>query len=418
MTSISKDLMEHRAVLLGEAEQVAQRAVNFGREMTATEETKFDELIAEAEKLKNRAAELDGGENRARELDDSFRRAGVGSRRGSQDSSGFGDWAREARIGDRFDLPAVPGAERRALERVVGVETRGQGGSAELRAMSASGGVGQDGVYGQLWQYAITNSQILQAGADVINTADGNTLPFPVATVHATTSDTPTAANAALATSDATLTTVNCTVSKYDYLTLVPTELVQDTTFDLEGYVARAAGRELGRRIAKVASAAAVSGYTTAGVTGPTGTATTFGNAATAGQGSDLFVNLYHSVLPDYRATGAWTMADPTLAASRNVKSATVGEPILVDPIMGGAPRILGAEVYIDQFLPSPGANAKTVYFGEWASLKVRIAGGIRFERSNDYAFGNDQIAFRAIVRCGAVVVDPNAVKYFAHSAT
>jgi len=46
------------------------------------------------------------------------------------------------------------------------------------------------------------------------------------------------------------------------------------------------------------------------------------------------------------------------------------------------------------------------------------FAGGLRFERSNEYAFGNDQVAFRTLVRTGAVTVDPNAVKYFANSAT
>jgi HK97 family phage major capsid protein len=52
------------------------------------------------------------------------------------------------------------------------------------------------------------------------------------------------------------------------------------------------------------------------------------------------------------------------------------------------------------------------------AALKIRIAGGIRFERSDQYGFANDQVAFRAVVRCGAVTVDPNAVKFFANSAT
>jgi len=74
--------------------------------------------------------------------------------------------------------------------------------------------------------------------------------------------------------------------------------------------------------------------------------------------------------------------------------------------------------VYVVPQLPTMAANAKSIYFGELSALKLRIAGGIRFERSNEYAFGNDQIAFRALVRCGAVAVDPNAVKYYANSAT
>ena len=79
---------------------------------------------------------------------------------------------------------------------------------------------------------------------------------------------------------------------------------------------------------------------------------------------------------------------------------------------------MLGKSVYIEPNLDSPAASKKSIYFGDWSALKVRIAGGLRFERSNDYAFGNDQVAFRVLVRTGAVAVDANAVKYFVHSAT
>jgi HK97 family phage major capsid protein len=291
--------------------------------------------------------------------------------------------------------------------------------------MSASGGVAADGVYGQLWQYAVAGSQLLQAGVDIINTTDGNTLPLPVATVHATTGTSNAAlpvaisANSSITANDATITTVNLSVSKYGYLTLVPSELVQDSAFDLEGYISQAAGRELARTIAYIAATAAISGFTTAGVTGPTGTSTTLGNQATAGQGSDLIYQLYHSVLPEYRANAAFVMADPSAAQVRMLKSTTSGAGVWQPALSAGDPDLLvGKPVYISPQLPSMAANAKPIYFGEWSALKVRIAGGIRFERSSEYAFGNDQVAFRALVRCGAVTVDPNAVKFLANSAT
>jgi HK97 family phage major capsid protein len=409
--SIADQLLERRAALLKQAQDVAQKGVAEGRDLTVEEQTSFDQMIAEAGKLSERAAAINEGEQRARELEDSFKNVtGADKRSGPSEDGVFGKWAREARIGDGYDIRPVYGAEKRALERARG--------GVEQRAMSASGGVGADGVYGQLWEYAIATSQLLQAGVDIINTADGNTLPFPAATVHAQTSDTVAAANAALASSDATITTVNSTVSKYAYMTLVPTELVQDATFDLEGYIARAGGRELGRRIAKIASAAAVAGFTTAGSTGPTGTTTSLGNQATAGQGTDLLIDLFHSVLPDYRTDASWTLADPTFAIVRKLKSGTTGDTVFGSASGPLADTILNKPVYVDPFLPSPAANAKTIYFGDWSALKVRIAGGLRFERSNEYGFGNDQVAFRAIVRTGAVVVDPNAVKYFAQSAT
>lgn len=410
MASIADQLLERRASLLKQGEEIALKGVTENRDLTVEEQTKVDQLISEAQALTKRAASFQEGERSARELEESFREHTGKEKREQPGDGAFGKWAREARIGDGYNLDRTRGAEQRALARVLG--------GHEQRAMSATGGVAADGVYGQLWEYAIATSQLLQAGVDIINTADGNTLPFPVATAHAATSDTATAANAALATSDATITTVNSTVAKHTYMTLVPTELVQDVTFDLEGYIARSAGRELGRRVAKLASAAAVAGFTTAGSTGPTGTSTSLGNQATAGQGTDLLIDLFHSVLPDYRTDASWTLADPTFASVRKLKSGTTGDTVFGAATGPLAETILNKPVYVDPFLPTPAANAKTIYFGDWSALKVRIAGGLRFERSNEYGFGNDQVAFRAIVRTGSVVVDPNAVKYFAHSAT
>jgi HK97 family phage major capsid protein len=284
----------------------------------------------------------------------------------------------------------------------------------ESRAMSATGGVAPDSVYSTLWEAAISASGILSAGATVLNTSDGQTLPLPVAGPHAATSDTATAANAALATSDATIATVNNTVAKYDYLTLVPTELIEDVAFDIESYFARAAGRELGRRIQRQASLAAQSGFTTAGSTGPTGTTVTLGAQGTAGQGTDLLSDLYYSVLPAYRANSAWLMGDTVGDIVTKLKGSN-GD-VVFDWNQALTP--LGRPAYADPFLPVPAANAKTIYFGDWSGLAVRVGGGIRFERSISYGFGNDQVAFRAVVRTGSTVVDAAAVKFFAHSAT
>jgi HK97 family phage major capsid protein len=419
MSSIADTLMERRAALINEAQEIAQRGVTEGRELSVEEQSAFDGMFAEAGTLLGRAKAIKDGEDRGRELEESFRKV-TGKQpneqqRQSDADAAFGKWAREARVGDVFDIPAVPGAERRAMA------TRGQ----ETRAMSATGGVAQDGVYGQLWQYAVAGSQLLQSGVDILNTTDGNTLPLPVATVHATTGTanaaTPAAisANGAITANDATLTTVNLSVSKYGYLTLVPSELVSDTNFDLEGYISMAAGRELARTLSFIGTTALIAGFTTVGVTGPVGTTVSLGSQATAGMGSDLLVNLFHSVLPEYRTNAAWVMADSSFAAIRNLKGAPNGSSIWQPALTAGDPdTILGKPAYVVPQLPVMAANAKSIYFGEMAALKIRIAGGLRFERSNEYAFGNDQVAFRTLVRTGAVTVDPNACKYLANSAT
>ncbi len=418
MSSIADTLMERRAALITKAQEMAQKGVTEDRDLTIEEQSAFDAMIAEAGQLQQRAKAIKEGEDRGRELEESFRGAtGHEMNKGEQgrSDSGLGKWAREARIGDIFEVKATPGAEKRAIQ------SRG----AETRAMSASGGIGNDGVYGLLWQYAVAGSQLLQSGVDILNTTDGNPLPLPVATVHATTgtanSLTPAAiaASGAITANDATITTVNLSVSKYGYLTLVPSELVQDVNFDLEGYISQAAGRELARTLSFIGTTAAIAGFTTQGVLGPSGTSTSLGAQATAGQGSDLLVNLFHSVLPEYRTNAAWTMADSSFAAIRNLKGSPNNGSIWQPALTAGDPdTILGKPVYVVPQLPSMAANAKSIYFGEMSALKVRIAGGIRFERSNEYAFGNDQVAFRALVRTGAVTVDPNAVKFLQNSAT
>lgn len=419
MSSIADSLMERRAALINEAQEIAQRGVTDGRELTVEEQAAFDGMFAEAGTLLGRAKAIKDGEDRGRELDESIRKV-TGKQpneqqRQSDADAAFGKWAREARVGDVFDIAAVPGAERRAMA------TRGQ----ETRAMSASGGVAPDGVYGQLWQYAVAGSQLLQSGVDILNTTDGNTLPLPVATVHATTGTanaaTPAAisANGAITANDATLTTVNLSVSKYGYLTLVPSELVSDTNFDLEGYISMAAGRELARTLSFIGTTALIAGFTTQGVLGPVGTTVSLGSQATAGMGSDLLVNLFHSVLPEYRTNSAWVMADSSFASIRNLKGAPNGSSIWQPALTAGDPdTILGKPAYVVPQLPAMGVSAKPIYFGEMSALKIRIAGGLRFERSNEYAFGNDQIAFRTLVRTGAVTVDPNSVKFLQNSAT
>jgi HK97 family phage major capsid protein len=417
MSSIADSLMERRAALITKAQEMAQKGVTEDRDLSVEEQSAFDGMIAEAGQLLTRAKAIKDGEDRAFDLENSFRNV-TGrepQERSNQDANAFGKWAREARVGDSFEVKAAPGAERRAIQ------SRG----AETRAMSASGGVAADGVYGQLWQYAVAGSQLLQSGVDILNTTDGNTLPLPVATVHATTGTanaaTPAAisASGAITANDATITTVNLTVSKYGYLTLVPTELVQDVNFDLEGYISQAAGRELARTLSFIGATAAIAGFTTQGVLGPVGTTVSLGSQSTAGQGSDLLVNLFHSVLPEYRTNASWLMADSSFAAIRNLKGSPNNGSIWQPALTAGDPdTILGKPVYVVPQLPAMAVSAKPIYFGEMSALKLRIAGGIRFERSNEYAFGNDQVAFRALVRTGAVTVDPNAVKFFQNSAT
>lgn len=410
MSSIIDSLDERRTGVIAQATELAKRGVAEGRDLSADEQSSFDKMIAEAEGISSRMAAIAEGEQRSRDIEESFR--GSGKRESEQralNDGAFGKWMRDARVGDVFDLERRHGDEARAIAN--------RGLNVEQRVMSATLGAGPSSVYSTLWEYAVQSSQILQAGVQIINTADGNTLPMPKATVHATGASAAAAAN--LTANDATLATTDLAVAKEAYLTSVPNELLADATFDIEGYLARSAGRELGRRISFRASLAVTAGYTVTGVVGPTGTASgTLGNQASAGQGGDTLIDLFHSVIPEYRSSAAWLMGDGTAALVRKLKT-TAGDYVWERSLQVGNPATIeGKPIFIDPFLPTytgvPATDTtkRVIYFGDFSSLAVRIAGGLRFERSVEAGFANDTTYFRAIVRTGAAVLDPNAVKF------
>lgn len=400
--SLADTLMERRARLITEAQEIAQKGVTEGRDLTVEEQSGFDQRIAEANALHKRASDIKEGEDRGRELEESFRSV-TGREYKSPEARGdgqFGKWVREARAGDSFEMQ---------------IESR----NLEQRDMSGTGGLGKHGVASTLWEYAVASSQILQY-AQLMTTADGNTIPMPKATVHADPDATDLAPNDPIVEDDSTLTTVDLAVAKRGYITYVPNELLQDATFDVEGYVARNAGRQLGLNVSAAAVAAAISGFTTAGVTTGAGILTGLGTQSTAGQGSDYLVDLFHSVIDPYRASSscAWGMADLTAAVLRKLKTST-GEPVWQPALVAGDPDlVLGKPTFIAPGFDTFAASKKPIFFGDWSALVVRIAGGLRFERSAEAGFGNDQTAFRALVRRGAVALDPNAVKYLATPAS
>jgi HK97 family phage major capsid protein len=87
--------------------------------------------------------------------------------------------------------------------------------------------------------------------------------------------------------------------------------------------------------------------------------------------------------------------------------------------IAGQPDTILGKPVLTDPNVASVGLSAKSVVFGDFSQYFVRLAGGVRFERSDEFAFGNDLVTFRALMRADAALVDlTGAIKVFQGGAS
>jgi HK97 family phage major capsid protein len=157
----------------------------------------------------------------------------------------------------------------------------------------------------------------------------------------------------------------------------------------------------------------------------------TVGKTGTTGQtltvtGGDL-IDLYHSVVSAYRRNGTWLMNDLSLAIVRKIRDDTGGTGLgnfLWQPgLSAGAPDLLlGRPVVTDPNVAVMAANAYSIAFGDFSLFyTIRDVDGVRFERSDDFAFANDLVSFRAIIRTdGRQVVNgsASAVKFYRNSAT
>jgi HK97 family phage major capsid protein len=272
---------------------------------------------------------------------------------------------------------------------------------------------------GSMWEHMIEVSAILQAGATIISTASGENLEIPVTTTHS---------SGALITEGSTLTESDPAFAKrtlgaykYGMSIQVSSELVADTGTNLLDYLARQAGRAVGNALGTDLvtgnASSKPSGIVQTATTGVTGATTGASGAFTA----DELIDLYYSVISPYRASTscAWIMRDATVARVRKLKGSDnnyLWQPGLT---VGAPDLLLGKPVYTDPNVAAVATSAKSVIFGDIAAYHVRLAGGVRFERSDDFAFQSDLVTFRAIVRGDGILADQTgAVKLYVGAST
>lgn len=405
MSSRIKALQERRANIWEQAKALLDTAENEKRDLSAEEEAQYQALNADLDRIDARAKELLEAEKRSKDAEDAFAQLlakPAEARQQSQErDSELRRWARgEARS---IDIPKPEGVAFRDL--VKGTATAG-------------GNTVPTTFYGRLMAHLIEVSGIMMAGPTVLNTASGETIEVPVTTAHSSASLTAEAA--AISESDPAFAKRTLGAYKYGVLMQASAELLSDTGVDLEGYLAMQAGRALGNAFGTHA-------ITGTGTNQPTGIITSASTGVTGGTGvagaftADNLIDLYYSVIAPYRnsASCGWLMRDATLGAVRKLKDGQ-NQYLWQPSIQVGAPdTLLGKPVHTDPNVAAVATSAKSVAFGDFSQYFVRLAGGVRFERSDDYAFNSDLVTFRAIIRADGLLIDQTgAVKVFAGAAT
>lgn len=202
----------------------------------------------------------------------------------------------------------------------------------------------------------------------------------------------------------------------------IPLELLQDSTIDIIAMINKRSRDRLGR-IQNVK-------FTTgAGTTEPLGivTAANVGKTGATGQTTTVLygdlVDLTESIDDGYGEGRQWMFSQAIRKAIRKLTDGN-GRPVWIPSydasITKGAPdELLGFPIQINNAMPTPAANAKSIAFGLLSEYMIRDAMEMTMFRFEDSVYlSKGQIGFLSWARSGGNLLDLNSVKTYQHSAT
>ena len=266
--------------------------------------------------------------------------------------------------------------------------------------------------YDQVILLARTVGPMLETST-ILNTASGENLQIPSLSTYSV--GTVTTEGNAIGESDPVFNSFRTLGAyKYSFLTQVSRELVEDAGIDILSFLAVQTGNALGFAINE--------GLTTGtGTVQPNGIVTRAGSAVTGtslNPTADNLIDLVYSVdtvgrrLP---GTG-FQMNSASIANVRKLKDGQ-GQ-YLFTPALSAEARdlLLGYPIFENPAMATAASAVKPVIFGNLPSYYVRSVGGIKLDRSDDFAFSNDLITFRATARYDGDLIQTSHVKFFKSS--
>lgn len=191
----------------------------------------------------------------------------------------------------------------------------------------------------------------------------------------------------------------------------VSEELLNDSVFNLERYIAREFARRIGAKEEEAFFVGDGSGKPT-GILAATGGGqigvTTAGSTAIT---LDEMLDLFYSLKSPYRKRASFVMNDATVKAVRKLKDST-GQYLWQPSIKEATPdTILNRPLYTSAYMPSIEAGAKTVVFGDFGYYWVADRQGRVFKRLNELFAATGQVGFIATQRVDGKLVLPEAIK-------
>jgi HK97 family phage major capsid protein len=197
----------------------------------------------------------------------------------------------------------------------------------------------------------------------------------------------------------------------------VSEELLNDSVFNLESYIAKEFARRIGAKEEEAFFIGDGTGKPT-GIFNATGGASLGVTAASAAAITfDEVIDLYYSLKLPYRKNAVFTMNDATVKAIRKLKDGN-GQYIWQPSISAGQPdTVLNKPVITSAYVPTIASAAKTIAFGDFSYYWVADRQGRSFQRLNELYAATGQVGFRATQRVDGKLILSEAIKVLQQKA-
>ncbi len=246
----------------------------------------------------------------------------------------------------------------------------------------------------------LEEANVVRSIAKVITTSAERKIP--VAATHSTAQWT--AENAAYTESNPTFAQKTIDAFKLTDLVKVSVELLQDSMFDLESYIALEFARAFGVAEEEAFCVGTGTGQPTGIFAENGGTVGVTAGSATAITVDNL-VDLIYALKSPYRRNAVFLMKDVTVSALRKLKDVN-GAYLWQPSIQAGQPdRLLGYPIYTSPYAPAAEAGSLPIAFGDFSNYWIADRMGRTVQRLNELYAGNGQVGFIAAERVDGKVI-------------
>jgi len=391
MSDYIKQQIDARARAWEEAKTLLDSAAAEKRDLTAEENEKYDRINAD---LVNRGRVIETiKEDQEREM------------RAVESMKGLESQARPQEV-----VSASTDAD--AIRSLARGEMRSHTFEKRDVTKSSTGSPVPTSFYDQVLLLARQSGPMLETST-ILNTAGGESLQIPSIATYS--SGTVAAEGAAIGESDPVFNSfVTLGAFKYSFLTQVSRELIEDSGVDILGFLASQVGQSLGFSVNTALT-------TGTGTVEPNGLVSRAGSAVTGTSltpTADNLIDLVYAVDSSGRrlAGTGFQMNASSIAAVRKLKDGQ-GQYLFAPSLTAEArDLLLGYPIYENPAMATAASAVKPVIFGHLPSYYVRQVGGLKLDRSDDFAFANDLVTFRATFRVDGNLIQTSHVKFFKSS--